>query len=143
MLPGPRDDLVLCIQHHQLRVRFERGAVGDHLSNISNANTPGYARKIANVLTNSYGGSDVASVAREANSALLEQVNASTSQAASAQALANGLTTLAQTVSDSASSSSTSGSTQSGNSPSAMLANLQDALYDLRGVAERRFGRPG
>jgi len=97
-------------------------------SNISNANTPGYAREIANVLTNSYGGSDVASVTREANSALLEQVNASTSQAASAQALANGLTTLAQTVSDSASSSSTSGSTQNGNSPSAMLANLQDAL---------------
>ncbi|MGO9771082.1 MAG: flagellar basal body protein, partial [Roseiarcus sp.] len=61
-------------------------------SNISNANTPGYAREIANVLTNSYGGSDVASVTREANSALLEQVNASTSQAASAQALANGLT---------------------------------------------------
>jgi flagellar hook-associated protein 1 FlgK len=97
-------------------------------SNISNANTPGYAREIANVLTNSYGGSDVASVTREANSALLEQVNASTSQAASAQALANGLTALAQTVSDSASSSSTSGSTQNGNSPSAMLANLQDAL---------------
>ena len=97
-------------------------------SNISNANTPGYAREIANVLTNSYGGSDVASVTREANGALLEQVNTSTSQAASAQALANGLTTLAQTVSDSASSSSTSGSTQNGNSPSAMLANLQSAL---------------
>ncbi len=97
-------------------------------SNISNANTPGYAREIANVLTNSYGGSDVASVTREANSALLEQVNTSTSQAASEQALANGLTTLAQTVSDSASSSSTSGSTQNGDSPSAMLANLQSAL---------------
>jgi len=97
-------------------------------SNISNANTPGYAREIANVLTNSYGGSDVASVTREANSALLEQVNTSTSQAASEQALANGLSTLAQTVSDSASSSSTSGSTQNGNSPSAMLANLQSAL---------------
>lgn len=97
-------------------------------SNISNANTPGYAREIANVLTNSYGGSDVASVTREANSALLEQVNASTSQAASEQALANGLTTLAQTVSDSASSSSASGATQNGDSPSAMLANLQSAL---------------
>ncbi len=97
-------------------------------SNISNASTPGYAREIANVLTNSYGGSDVASVTREANSALLEQVNASTSQAASEQALANGLATLAQTVSDSASSSSVSGSTQNGNSPSAMLANLQSAL---------------
>jgi flagellar hook-associated protein 1 FlgK len=58
----------------------------------------------------------------------LEQVNASTSQAASEQALANGLAVLAQTVSDSASSSSVSGSTQNGNSPSAMLANLQSAL---------------
>ncbi|MGD0183961.1 MAG: flagellar hook-associated protein FlgK [Roseiarcus sp.] len=96
--------------------------------NISNASTPGYSREIANVLTNSYGGSDVASVTREANSALLEQVNVSTSQAASEQALANGLATLAQSVSDSASSTSTSGATQNGNSPSAMLANLQDAL---------------
>ena len=97
-------------------------------SNISNAGTPGYSREVANVLTNSYGGSDVASVTREANSALLEQVNASTSQAASEQALANGLAKLAQTVSDSATSSSASGSTENGNSPSAMLANLQDAL---------------
>jgi flagellar hook-associated protein 1 FlgK len=97
-------------------------------SNISNASTPGYSREIANVVTNSYGGSDVASVTREANSALLEQVNASTSQAASQQALANGLAKLAQTVSDSATSSSSSGSTENGNSPSAMLANLQDAL---------------
>ena len=97
-------------------------------SNISNASTPGYSREIANVLTNSYGGSDVASVTREANAALLEQVNTSTSQAASEQALANGLATLAQTVSDSASSTSASGATQNGNSPSAMLANLQDAL---------------
>ena len=96
--------------------------------NISNASTPGYSREIANVLTNSYGGSDVASVTREANSALLEQVNVSTSQAASEQALANGLATLAQSVSDSASSTSTSGATQNGNSPSAMLTNLQDAL---------------
>jgi flagellar hook-associated protein 1 FlgK len=97
-------------------------------SNISNAGTPGYSREVANVLTNSYGGSDVASVTREANSALLEQVNASTSQAASEQALANGLAKLAQTVSDSATSSSASGSTENGNSPSAMLANLQGAL---------------
>ncbi|HYA71657.1 MAG TPA: flagellar hook-associated protein FlgK, partial [Roseiarcus sp.] len=97
-------------------------------SNVSNANTPGYAREIANVLTNSYGGSYVGSVTREANSALLEQVNTATSQAASEQALANGLSTLAQTVSDSASSSSTSGSTKNGDSPSAMLANLQSAL---------------
>ena len=97
-------------------------------NNIANASTPGYSREIANVLANCFGGSDVASVTRAANGALLEQVNASTSQAASEQALANGLATLAQSVSDSASSSSASGATQNGNSPSAMLANLQSAL---------------
>ena len=31
-------------------------------NNIANANTPGYSREIANVVTNSYGGADVASV---------------------------------------------------------------------------------
>jgi flagellar hook-associated protein 1 FlgK len=47
-------------------------------NNIANANTPGYSREIANVVTNSYGGADVASVTREANAALLEQVSSST-----------------------------------------------------------------
>ena len=43
-------------------------------NNIANVNTPGYSREIANVVTNSYGGADVASITREANAALLEQV---------------------------------------------------------------------
>ena len=34
-------------------------------SNIANVNTPGYSREIANVVTNSYGGADVASVTRD------------------------------------------------------------------------------
>ena len=97
-------------------------------NNIANANTPGYSREIANVVTNSYGGADVASVTREANAALLEQVSNSTSQAATQQAISDGLSTLAQTVDDSASASSTSGANQNGASPSAMLANLQTAL---------------
>ena len=97
-------------------------------NNIANANTPGYSREIANVVTNSYGGADVASVTREANAALLEQVSSSTSQAATQQAISDGLSTLAQTVDDSASASSTSGANQNGASPSAMLANLQSAL---------------
>ncbi len=97
-------------------------------NNIANANTPGYSREIANVVTNSYGGADVASVTREANAALLEQVSNSTSQAATQQAISDGLSTLAQTVDDSASASSTSGANQNGASPSAMLANLQGAL---------------
>ena len=97
-------------------------------NNIANVNTPGYSREIANVVTNSYGGSDVASITREANAALLEQVSTSTSQAAAQQAISNGLTTLAQTVDDSSSATSTSGANQNGASPSAMLANLQSAL---------------
>ncbi len=97
-------------------------------NNIANANTPGYSREIANVVTNSYGGADVASVTREANAALLEQVSSPTSQAATQQAISDGLSTLAQTVDDSSSASSTSGANQNGASPSAMLANLQSAL---------------
>jgi flagellar hook-associated protein 1 len=97
-------------------------------NNIANVNTPGYSREIANPVTNSYGGADVASVTREANAALLEQVSTSTSQAATQQAISDGLTTLAQTVDDSSSTSSTSGADQNGASPSAMLANLQSAL---------------
>src|SRR5271166_1131366 len=97
-------------------------------NNIANANTPGYSREIANVVTNSYGGADVASVTREANAALLEQAASSTSQAATHQAISDGLSTLAQTVDDSSSASSTSGADQNGASPSAMLANLQSAL---------------
>jgi flagellar hook-associated protein 1 FlgK len=101
-------------------------------SNISNAGTKNYAREIANLITTASGGVEVASVSREANAALLEQVNTSTSQAAYQQALSDGLSTLAQTVSDSSSAISSSGADANGNSPSAMLANLQSALetYD-------------
>jgi len=97
-------------------------------NNIANVNTPGYSRELANVVTNSYGGADVASVIREANAALLEQVSSSTSQAATQQAISSGLATLAQTVDDSSSTSSASGAGQNGAAPSAMLANLQSAL---------------
>ena len=94
--------------------------------------TKSYAREIANLITTPSGGVEAASVGREANAALLEQVNSSTSQAAYQQALSAGLTTLANTVSDSASTTSSSGADANGNSPSAMLANLQSALetYD-------------
>jgi flagellar hook-associated protein 1 FlgK len=97
-------------------------------NNITNATTPGYSREIANVVDNPYGGADVASIMREANTALLDQVNSSTSESASQSAISAGLATLAQTVSDSATATSASGATQSGASPSAMLANLQSAL---------------
>src|SRR5579863_3881500 len=101
-------------------------------SNISNASTPGYARELANLITTAAGGVSVGSYSREANAALSDQLSSSTSQAAYEQALSDGLSTLAQTVSDSSSATSSSGATANGNSPSAMLANLQSALatYD-------------
>src|SRR5271166_1055609 len=97
-------------------------------NNIANVNTPGYSREIANVVTSPYGGADVASVTRIANTALAEQATTSTAQAAAQQAIANGLTALAATVSDSSSASAASGANQNGASPSAMLTNLQSAL---------------
>jgi flagellar hook-associated protein 1 len=97
-------------------------------NNIANVNTPGYSREIANVATNSYGGAEVDSITREANAALLEQASSSTSQAATQQAISDGLATLAETVDDSSSASSPSGANQNGASPSAMLANLESAL---------------
>ena len=96
--------------------------------NIANANTPGYTRQVANVATTSYGGATVASVTRDANGALLDQVNSSTSLAAAQKAIASGLSALAQTVNDSATATSTSGATQNGDSPAALLANLESAL---------------
>jgi flagellar hook-associated protein 1 FlgK len=101
-------------------------------NNISNANTANYAREIANLVTTASGGVKVGSITREANTALSDQVSTSTSQAAYEQALSNSLSTLAQTVSDSSSATSSAGATANGNSPSAMLANLQAALatYD-------------
>jgi flagellar hook-associated protein 1 len=97
-------------------------------NNVANANTPGYSTEIANIVANSFGGVDVASVTRVANAALAAQASTSNAQAAAQQAIANGLATLAATVDDSASSSSTSGADQNGASPSAMLANLESAL---------------
>jgi len=101
-------------------------------NNISNASTTGYARELANVITNYSGGSTVVSVTNEADAALQDQVTSSTSQAAYQKALSDGLTTLANTVSDSSSATSSSGAESNGNSPSAMLTNLQSALetYD-------------
>ena len=111
-------------------------------SNISNANTPGYAREIANLITTSYGGSEVVSVdARGQQRAARPGQHLDVAGRLAQQALSDGLTTLAQTVSDSASATSSSGATQNGNSPSAMLANLQSALDDLRRVAEQHVGR--
>jgi len=97
-------------------------------SNIANASTPGYVREIANQITNDYGGSDVVSISRQANVALLDQLNASTSESSTQSVISTALTTLAQSVNDSPNATSATGALQNGNSPSAMLGNLQSAL---------------
>jgi flagellar hook-associated protein 1 len=96
--------------------------------NVANVDVAGYSREVANLVTNGMGGADVQSVTRVANQALADQVLTSTSAAASEQAISDGLSTLAQSVNDSASASSVSGANSNGQSPSAMLANLQNAL---------------
>jgi flagellar hook-associated protein 1 FlgK len=98
-------------------------------NNVANANSTGYSLKTANVAFSVYGGVEVTSISRAANAALQEQMLAANSQSAAQSALAAGLTQLSATVSDGASTSSSSTtSTASGQSPAAMLANLQSAL---------------
>ena len=59
-------------------------------NNVSNVNTPGYVREIANQITTSFGGSEVVSISRQANAALLDQLNASTSESAAQSAISAG-----------------------------------------------------
>jgi flagellar hook-associated protein 1 len=97
--------------------------------NISNASTPGYTLKTANLATSAYGGVEVSSITRSTNEALQGTMLSATSTAAQQAALANGLTQLSATVSDNASTSATSSATTAtGQSPSAMLAGLETAL---------------
>jgi flagellar hook-associated protein 1 len=97
-------------------------------SNISNVSTTGYVRQIANQITNDYGGSDVVSVSRQANAELLDQLNVSTSESATQSAISTGIQTLAQSVDDSADATAATGALENGDSPSAMIGNLQSAL---------------
>ena len=97
-------------------------------NNIANVNTSGYVREVANQIESAFGGSEVVSISRMANAALLEQALSSTSASAAQSAVSTGLSTLAQSISDSSSSTSTSGANQNGASPSAMIGNLQSAL---------------
>jgi flagellar hook-associated protein 1 FlgK len=97
-------------------------------SNISNASTPSYVRELANQVTTDYGGSEVISISRQANAALLDQLNASTSESSAQNIISTAVTTLAQSVSDSSNATSASGALQNGNSPSALLGDFQSAL---------------
>lgn len=92
--------------------------------NVANANTAGYSREIAGLVTTSYGGVDVALVSRQANAFLQERASEATSDAAYHDAVLSGLNALVNTVDDSA----TVAGESNGRSPSAMISSLRSAL---------------
>ena len=99
--------------------------------NIANVNTPGYSRKTQPTSANVQGVA-IDTVARATNTALLEQLNASSANAATQQAILDALKQLSATVSDSATTTSTTGALANGQSPSALMANLQAALRTFK-----------
>jgi len=86
--------------------------------NIDGANDPNYSRKIANLTTSQTGSGELVSISRAADKALYEKLLFAQSGGASQQALLSGLDQMEQTIGDPA----------SGQSPSALLANLVNAL---------------
>ncbi len=97
--------------------------------NIANVGTPGYSLRTANVVTSITGSSTVASVSRATNAALQANLLVAQSDAASQTALSTGLTQLQDSLGlNSTTTSSTTAATTSDQSPSTMLANLNDAL---------------
>lgn len=86
--------------------------------NIDGVNDPGYSRKIANLTTSQTGNGVVVSITRAADKALFDNLLGAQSGAAAQQALSDGVNMLDQTVGDPA----------TGQSPSALLGDLADAL---------------
>ena len=89
--------------------------------NIANASTSGYSRQIPSLFTNSYGGVDVASIVRQANSFLQDQATDAASNSAYHDAISTGIATLANSVDDASGASGAQ-------SPSAKIASLSTAL---------------
>ncbi len=95
--------------------------------NIAGVNDPNYARRTANLTTDASGAAVLASVSRSTDPALFGHVLSANSDAASSQALSDGLDQLESTVNLTAASATTnaSGSTTS---PSALLGAFASAL---------------
>ena len=97
--------------------------------NIANVNTPGYSLKTANIITASNGSSVVTSVTNAANTALQANLLQAQSDSSAASALSSGLTTLQDTLGlASTTATTTAAASATDQSPSTMLANLDDAL---------------
>ena len=98
--------------------------------NISGVNDPGYSRRIASVSSSADGITQI-TVSRAANAELFNRLLGSTSDAQSAQALADGLDGLEQTVNLTTSASNSESSTDKtsvGTSPADMLTKMSTAL---------------
>ena len=89
--------------------------------NVARAGDEGATRKTANVITSESGGTRVASITRATNSALLEKVLGSTSDASAQKIIATSLDQLDQTVND----------PELDGSPSGLIGKLQTALQSF------------
>lgn len=92
--------------------------------NVSNANTPGYATRVAQTGTGPTGSAEVNGVTRITNPALFKSQLQSTSGGAQASAVYNGLSTIAQLLNTDSNGNSSS--------PSSFIGKLSSALqtYD-------------
>src|SRR5580700_7961998 len=86
--------------------------------NVAGANNPNYSRKIANLTTSLTGGGQVISISRAADQTLFNHMLGAQSDAASQQAVTDGLNQLQQTVGD----------PSSAQSPAALLTAFTNAL---------------
>jgi flagellar hook-associated protein 1 len=96
--------------------------------NIAGVNDANYSRKLGSLTTNGDGSTDL-TVTRASNQALFDALLSSTSQAATSQAVSDGLDQIEQTVNlTSSAASSESSSSGTGTSPSDLLGSMTNAL---------------
>lgn len=95
--------------------------------NIANVSNTDYGRRSASTVSQIYGSVEQGTVQRAANTALLTNLLAAQSAAASQQALGDGLTSLASTLNLDATSSTGDASTAD-SSPSTLIGSLATAL---------------
>lgn len=96
--------------------------------NIAGVNTPDYSRKIGNLITGDNGISVLGSVTRATDDTLLANLLSANADAASSQALADGLDQIEQTVNLSATSASAATDVTTDSSPATLIAKLTSAL---------------
>lgn len=109
--------------------------------NIAGVNDPAYARRTANLTTSPSGAVVFASVSRAGDAALFGHVLSANADAASAQALSDGLDLLESTVNLTAASASTNAT--GGSSPSALLGAFASALQQYESTPDNSASGQG